>query len=149
RRHVSFMYSYPNYVPLPAPAVERIVRAVAPLAYDRIYGAFWDSVIAEDARTAVARSAQRYLRAIRGRGQAGGCTPRRPAPIIAGGCDSCVRRGHGDGERPGAGGHPERVLPRRADGAGGHRAGVRQRRAGPRPVPRPGLAAIPRPAPRR
>src|SRR5207248_1904076 len=28
RRHVSFMYSYPNYVPLPAAAVERIVQAV-------------------------------------------------------------------------------------------------------------------------
>jgi glyoxylase-like metal-dependent hydrolase (beta-lactamase superfamily II) len=64
RRHVSFMYSYPNYVPLPASAIERIVKAVEPLAYDRVYGAFWDTVIDRDARSAVQRSAQRYLRAI-------------------------------------------------------------------------------------
>jgi glyoxylase-like metal-dependent hydrolase (beta-lactamase superfamily II) len=64
RKHVSFMYSYPNYVPLAAPVVERIVQAVAPFAYDRVYGAFWDTVIERDGKAAVARSAQRYLRAI-------------------------------------------------------------------------------------
>src|SRR5262249_49241143 len=64
RKHVSFMYSYPNYVPLPAPAVERIVQAVEPFAYDRVYGAFWDMVIAMDGKAAVKRSAERYLRAI-------------------------------------------------------------------------------------
>jgi glyoxylase-like metal-dependent hydrolase (beta-lactamase superfamily II) len=64
RRHVSFMYSYPNYIPLPAAAVERAVRAVEPYSYDRIYGAWWDKVIADGARAAVARSAARYLRAI-------------------------------------------------------------------------------------
>jgi hypothetical protein len=66
RRHVSFMYSYPNYIPLPASAVERIVQAVEPFAYDRIYGAFWDMVIDRDGKAAVAESAQRYLRAIGG-----------------------------------------------------------------------------------
>jgi hypothetical protein len=40
RKHVSFRYSYPNYIPLPASAVERIVRAVGPFEYDRAYGAF-------------------------------------------------------------------------------------------------------------
>jgi glyoxylase-like metal-dependent hydrolase (beta-lactamase superfamily II) len=64
RRHVSFMYSYPNYVPLPASAVERIVRAVEPFQYDRVYGAFWDTVIERDGRAAVRRSAERYLRSI-------------------------------------------------------------------------------------
>lgn len=64
RGHVSFMYSYPNYVPLSAAAVERIVRAVEPLEYDKVYGAFWDAVIEQDGKAAVARSAQRYLRAI-------------------------------------------------------------------------------------
>ncbi len=64
RKHVSFMYSYPNYIPLPAPAIERIVRAVEPLAYDRVYGAFWDLVIEKDGKAAVQRSAARYLRAI-------------------------------------------------------------------------------------
>jgi glyoxylase-like metal-dependent hydrolase (beta-lactamase superfamily II) len=66
RKHVSFMYSYPNYVPLPASAVERIVRAVEPFEYDRIYGAFWDKVIDQDGKAAVRRSAERYLRAIKG-----------------------------------------------------------------------------------
>jgi hypothetical protein len=39
RKHVSFMYSYPNYIPLPASAIERIVKAVEPFSFDRIYGA--------------------------------------------------------------------------------------------------------------
>ena len=64
RKHVSFMYSYPNYIPLPAPAIERIVRALEPFEYDRVYGAFWDMVIDRDGKAAVKRSAARYLRAI-------------------------------------------------------------------------------------
>src|SRR5947209_5085773 len=39
RRWVSFMYSYPNYIPLSARKVDRIVAAVEPFAFDRIYGA--------------------------------------------------------------------------------------------------------------
>ncbi len=62
RRYVSFMYSYPNLIPLPAREVRRIVAAVEPYAYDRIYGAWWDRVVAEDAKTAVHRSADRYIR---------------------------------------------------------------------------------------
>ncbi|MGN6545701.1 MAG: MBL fold metallo-hydrolase [Aureliella sp.] len=68
RQHVSFMYSYPNYIPLSAAAVERIAQAVTPFTYDRIYGAFWDSVISQDAQPAVARSTARYLRAINKKG---------------------------------------------------------------------------------
>ena len=64
RKHVSFMYSYPNYIPLSAAAIERIVRAVEPFRYDRVYGAFWDTVIDRDGKAAVSRSAERYLRAI-------------------------------------------------------------------------------------
>jgi hypothetical protein len=64
RRHVSFMYSYPNYIPLSGPVVRRVVQAVEPFAYDRIYGAWWDRVIDRDGRAAAARSAERYLRAI-------------------------------------------------------------------------------------
>jgi hypothetical protein len=66
RKHVSFMYSYPNYVPLSAAAVERIVQAVKPFEYDREYGAFWDTVIDRDGKATVARSAERYQRAISG-----------------------------------------------------------------------------------
>jgi glyoxylase-like metal-dependent hydrolase (beta-lactamase superfamily II) len=66
RTHVSFMRSYPNYVPLSASAVERIERAVAPFEYETVYGAFWDTVIDRDGKAAVARSAERYRRAIGG-----------------------------------------------------------------------------------
>lgn len=64
RKHVTFMWSYPNYVPLPASAIRKIVSAVEPLQYDRVYGAFWDSVIKQDGKAAVRRSAERYLQAI-------------------------------------------------------------------------------------
>jgi glyoxylase-like metal-dependent hydrolase (beta-lactamase superfamily II) len=64
RKNVSFMYSYPNYIPLPASAIERIVQAVEPFAYDRVYGAFWDTVIDRDGTAVVKRSAERYLKAI-------------------------------------------------------------------------------------
>lgn len=66
RKHVSFMYSYPNFIPLNRTAVEQIVQAVDPFSYERIYGPFWDSVIARDGKAIVKRSAERYLRAITG-----------------------------------------------------------------------------------
>lgn len=66
RRYVSFMYSYPNLIPLNAPAVGRIVNAVEPYAFDRIYGGWWHSILAADAKNAVRRSAERYIRAIEG-----------------------------------------------------------------------------------
>jgi glyoxylase-like metal-dependent hydrolase (beta-lactamase superfamily II) len=61
RRFVSFMYSYPNYIPLPASTVRGIAAAVEPFAYDRIYGAFWGLVIARDGKAVMARSVERYL----------------------------------------------------------------------------------------
>jgi glyoxylase-like metal-dependent hydrolase (beta-lactamase superfamily II) len=64
RRSLSFMYSYPNYIPLNATAVRRIARAVAPLAFDRIYGAWWGKNIATGAKVAFDFSVQRYLDAI-------------------------------------------------------------------------------------
>jgi hypothetical protein len=64
RKHVSFMWSYPNYIPLSAAAVEKIVNAVEPFGFDRVYGAFWDMVIEKDGKAAVKNSAERYLRAI-------------------------------------------------------------------------------------
>jgi hypothetical protein len=45
------MYSYPNYIPLSSPAIERIIKAVEPFEYDRVYGAFWDMVIESDGVT--------------------------------------------------------------------------------------------------
>ena len=66
RRYVTFMYSYPNSIPLSAPAIRRIEQAVAPFAYDRLYSAWFDRVVATDAKAAVTRSAERYIKAITG-----------------------------------------------------------------------------------
>jgi hypothetical protein len=66
RKHVSFMYSYPNYIPLAARAIDKIVRALEPHAFDRVYGAFWDMVIEKNGKAVVKKSAERYLRAIGG-----------------------------------------------------------------------------------
>jgi hypothetical protein len=46
--------------------VEQIVRAVEPFEYDRVYGAFWDTVVERDGKAAVRRSAERYRQAIQG-----------------------------------------------------------------------------------
>lgn len=64
KRYVSFMRSYPNHIPLPARSVESIVAAVGPYAYDRIYSSWFDRKILADARAAVRRSADRYIKAI-------------------------------------------------------------------------------------
>lgn len=61
-RAVSFMRSYPNLIPLPAGEIRRIVAAVRPYAFDRIYGGWWDRVTPRDGKSAVERSAERYLR---------------------------------------------------------------------------------------
>ena len=42
RTVVSFMWSYPNLLPLPTAEVTRIAAALQPLAFDRIHGAWWD-----------------------------------------------------------------------------------------------------------
>ncbi len=66
-RQVSFMYSYPNYIPLNAPAIRRIRACLDPLPFDRLYGAFFlrgKGVIPAGAKATVERSADRYLRAI-------------------------------------------------------------------------------------
>lgn len=64
RRWVSFMRSYPNLIPLPASEVRRMVRAVEPYAFERIYGAWWPLIVQEDAKSAVERSARRYVEAL-------------------------------------------------------------------------------------
>ncbi len=64
RRYVSFMYSYPNLIPLSAASVRRIAAAVRPYHFDRIYGGWWDRVVDKNARAAVETSAERYARAL-------------------------------------------------------------------------------------
>jgi hypothetical protein len=67
RRWVSFMYSFPNYVPLPAAEVDRITSTLEPFAFEQIYGAWWDRNVAADGKAAVRRSAERYKQALRSR----------------------------------------------------------------------------------
>lgn len=66
RRWVSFMYSYPNYIPLSATAVQRVVSAVEPFPFDRIYGAFPGMTVVADGKAAVRRSADRYVAFVSG-----------------------------------------------------------------------------------
>jgi hypothetical protein len=65
RDWVSFMYSYPNLIPLSASEVERIRAVVETLEFDRVYGAWWGTIVADDAKAKALRSADRYLRASR------------------------------------------------------------------------------------
>jgi hypothetical protein len=64
RAWVSFMYSYPNYIPLNRRAVEGIIASLEPFPFDRFYGAFPGRQLPRDAGNIVRRSAERYLRAI-------------------------------------------------------------------------------------
>jgi len=64
-RWVSFMYSYPNLIPLPAREVRRIVGAVEPFAYDRIYSSWWDRALTSDGKARMHASMERYVAAIR------------------------------------------------------------------------------------
>jgi glyoxylase-like metal-dependent hydrolase (beta-lactamase superfamily II) len=58
---VSFMYSYPNMIPLPQKDIEQIKQAVEHLDYDAIYGAF-GKYITHNAKEAVNASIERYMR---------------------------------------------------------------------------------------
>jgi glyoxylase-like metal-dependent hydrolase (beta-lactamase superfamily II) len=66
RDRASFMWSYPNLIPLPASELERMRGVLATLEFDRVYGAWWERVMLGDARAKVLRSADRYLAAVRG-----------------------------------------------------------------------------------
>ena len=64
RRFVSFMWSYPNLIPLPVREVERIAAALEPWRFERILGAWWDRLVPAGGDDAVRRSAARYARAL-------------------------------------------------------------------------------------
>jgi hypothetical protein len=57
---VSFLWSYPNMLPLAPTTVRRLVGRLAPWRYRRIYGAFAGQDVPDDAPAIVARSAARY-----------------------------------------------------------------------------------------
>jgi hypothetical protein len=67
-KSVSFMWSFPNFIPLSGPRVEGVVNALKPYTFDRIHGAFTDRTIWSDGKGVLERSAARYLKIIRGDG---------------------------------------------------------------------------------
>jgi glyoxylase-like metal-dependent hydrolase (beta-lactamase superfamily II) len=64
RRRTTFMYSYPNMIPLPPADVRRIKDRLAPLAFDDVFGFTWGRQIIGEAKCAVDTSIDRYLAAI-------------------------------------------------------------------------------------
>ncbi|MCL4402368.1 MAG: MBL fold metallo-hydrolase, partial [Acidobacteria bacterium] len=64
RRWVSFVYSYPNFIPVNAQTARHIVQAVEPYRFEQIYGGWFGRNIPAGAKPALARSLDRYLEAI-------------------------------------------------------------------------------------
>jgi hypothetical protein len=62
---VSFLWSYPNMMPLSATTVRRIAETLASWKFDRIYGAFPGRQVMSGGAQAVERSAARYLELLR------------------------------------------------------------------------------------
>ncbi|MCA1058946.1 hypothetical protein LCL96_08365 [Rossellomorea aquimaris] len=62
---VSFMYSYPNLIPLPAMKVKEMAEVVGKLTFARLYNAF-HRVVKENAHERVQMSADRYVKALEG-----------------------------------------------------------------------------------
>ena len=68
-KQVSFMWSYPNFIPLNAPTIRHVMGCLEPLEFDRVYGAFFvrgKGIVPSRGKEVVRRSAERYLKAIHG-----------------------------------------------------------------------------------
>jgi glyoxylase-like metal-dependent hydrolase (beta-lactamase superfamily II) len=64
RKSLSFMYSFPNFIPLNQATVRGIQAAVEPYPFDAIYGGWFGRNVIAGAKDALRRSAERYIRAI-------------------------------------------------------------------------------------
>lgn len=58
---VSFMWSYPNMLPLPARTVCDIIHRLRAVKFNKLYGAFEGKDILEDADAIVQRSGEKYI----------------------------------------------------------------------------------------
>ncbi|MGE0564025.1 MAG: MBL fold metallo-hydrolase [Pseudolabrys sp.] len=65
-KFVSFMRSYPNFIPLSGREVVGIQRAMQPFSFETIYGHYYDRVIPRDAKAVFDTSVTRYLANING-----------------------------------------------------------------------------------
>lgn len=61
RKNVSFMYSYPNFIPLDVGTVRRIVAALEPFRFAKVYGGWFGLAVEGDGENAIRRSAERYI----------------------------------------------------------------------------------------
>ena len=64
RRYVTFMFSYPNMIPLPASEVSRMRAIIEQYDFERLYGAWFPTIVEKGAKNAVLRSADRYIQAL-------------------------------------------------------------------------------------
>ncbi|GBF62622.1 hypothetical protein TMEN_5179 [Trichophyton mentagrophytes] len=60
----TFMWSYPNLIPLFADAIHRIWKTVAPLDFEHVHGAFNDRETIGNSKRKVLESAQIYIKAM-------------------------------------------------------------------------------------
>jgi hypothetical protein len=67
RKWLSFMRSYPNFIPLSAREVARIGAALDAFPFETIYGHYFDRVIARDGKQVLRKSIARYIAAIEGK----------------------------------------------------------------------------------
>jgi hypothetical protein len=65
-RYVTFMRSFPNYIPLAASEAERVAAALRPYPFDRVYGWNPERILRHDAKRSIERSLDRHIRALRG-----------------------------------------------------------------------------------
>jgi hypothetical protein len=63
-RHVSFLWSYPNMIPLPGAEVARIGARLTALEFEAVHGAFPGRDIPAGGKAALARSVARYVAAL-------------------------------------------------------------------------------------
>lgn len=64
RRHVSFMYSYPNLIPMRTRDVLALRERLARFEFEDVFGYTWGRVIRGGGRAAVDESFERYLAAV-------------------------------------------------------------------------------------
>jgi hypothetical protein len=75
RHWVSFMWSYPNLIPLDAETVTDIAQRVSRFRFQRVYGGWWGRVVVDDGAGAITRSAARYTERLAGQRHPGHTGP--------------------------------------------------------------------------
>jgi hypothetical protein len=66
RAWVSFMWSYPNLIPLDEATIRDISARVERFRFERVYGGWWGRVVVRDGPGAIRRSADRYIARLHG-----------------------------------------------------------------------------------